>query len=167
MVLFGDMYHRPEAIQCRANATIIVAQRAISTLEKVKDMTHWLIAIAVAAGCDAYEAAINKANNENIPMMVMLGAKWCEPCQRMKKNELPKVKSLGKFAFAYIDVDEHEKLARQLAGEGAGLPQILTFWKTKDGWVRSRLNGFHNAKQLEQVFDAWLKQWQAAKEEME
>jgi len=118
---------------------------------------HWLLVLALATACPEYRAAYKKADANDTLLVVMLSADWCEACQRMKKNEIPKVQDLiDKVGYAYIDVDEHEKLARELAGEGGGLPQVIAFWKVKGGWVRGRLTGFQNAKQLREAFESWV-----------
>ena len=120
-------------------------------------MTHWLLAMAVATSCQAYRDAYKKADETGVPLVVMLSATWCEACQKMKKNEIPKVQDLlDKVGYAYVDVDEHKKLATELAGDGDGLPQVVSFWKTEDGWVRARLTGFQNAKQLRKALESWI-----------
>jgi len=128
-------------------------------------MAHWLIVLALTTSCVDYQDAYAQAVSQNVPLVVLLGADWCVPCQKMKKYELPQVQELlDRVAFAYIDVDKHAKLARELAGEGGGLPQTIAFWKNEKGWVRSRLVGYQNAAQLTTAITSWIAESQKERE---
>ncbi len=43
----------------------------------------------------SYEAAYAKANKENKPLMILVGAEWCAPCKTMKSTTIAKMKESG------------------------------------------------------------------------
>lgn len=60
----------------------------------------------------AYAAAYAR-HQAGEAMIVVLTAKWCGPCQRVKR-QVPRLERLG--AVALLDVDEEPDLARQQLG---------------------------------------------------
>jgi thioredoxin-like negative regulator of GroEL len=125
--------------------------------------------MALVGGSNEYAATYKQATRHGKPLVVFLGAEWCEPCQAMKKKVIPEVEKAGlldKVAYLYLDVDNNEKLARSLAVQG-GVPQIVAYWQTKDGWVRKGVTGFQNAKQVKELVQGWVDSCDKAKAEME
>jgi thioredoxin-like negative regulator of GroEL len=69
----------------------------------------------------------------------------------MKRTTLPQVARAGglqRIELAYVNVDEHQKLAAKLV-QGKSIPQLIRFDQTPDGWKRSYLIG---AKSPQQVY---------------
>jgi len=120
---------------------------------------HWLLALAMTASCEAYTQGLKRADDGGVPLVVLIGADWCHACKVMDKRIQTEIDKdlLAAIAYAYIDLDEHPRLARGLSGEGA-LPQLIAFWKTDDGWKRSIVRGSRSVKALEKVLYGWIKQ---------
>lgn len=108
----------------------------------------------VAAEDDSYAKAHSQAEKGK-PMVILVSADWCSPCQEMKKNVIPQVKRSGllkKVAFAIVNVDRQRSLARKLIGGGA-IPQLIMYRKTTHGWKRRKLIGGQTAKAVEKFID--------------
>ena len=92
------------------------------------------------------------------PLLVMVGADWCGPCQNMLHKILPRVREHGifrKIAFAHVNVDQEKELATQLTGGGA-VPQLVLFRKSKDGWKRRIMIGYHSVEDVEKFINEGL-----------
>jgi thioredoxin-like negative regulator of GroEL len=92
------------------------------------------------------------------PLVVMVGADWCGPCQNMRRSILPRVREHGlfrKIAFAHVNVDREKELANQLTGGGA-VPQLVMYRKTKDGWLRRKMIGSHSVEEVEKFINEGL-----------
>jgi thioredoxin-like negative regulator of GroEL len=92
------------------------------------------------------------------PLLVMVGADWCGPCQNMRRTILPRVREHGifrKIAFAHVNVDQEKELASQLTGGGA-VPQLVMFRKAKDGWRRRIMIGYHSVEEVEKFINEGL-----------
>jgi len=120
-----------------------------------------LLSAADAAPDDVatYEAAHRATLESGKPMVVMVGADWCGPCQTMKKTILPRVREHGllrKVAFALVNQDRESKLARELTG-GGPIPQLVMFRKTADGgWRRRKLVGAQSVEAVEEFIKEGL-----------
>ncbi len=133
----------------------------------------WLgLAMAVPASnpaqaSETYAKAYHLANKTGRPMVVLVGADWCGPCQRMKREVLPQVRRgglLGRVAFAMVNVDREPKLGRSLR-RGGPIPQLLMFRRTPKGWRLSRLTGGQSVPKVEEFIDHGLQRDAAAKAE--
>ena len=103
-----------------------------------------------------YVDAYHKAAKTGKPILVLVCATWCGPCQTMKASVLPEVRRrgvLGDFEFALVDVDQERKLVEQLGGLGP-IPQLICFRKGKSQWFRSELIGCQETAQVEQFLRA-------------
>ena len=92
------------------------------------------------------------------PLVVMVGADWCGPCQNMRRSILPRVREHGlfrKIAFAHVNVDRDRELAAQLTGGGA-VPQLVMYRKTKDCWSRRKMIGSHSVEEVEKFINEGL-----------
>jgi thioredoxin-like negative regulator of GroEL len=92
------------------------------------------------------------------PLVVMVGADWCGPCQNMRRTILPRVREHGLFrkvAFAHVNVDKEKELAKELTGGGA-VPQLVMYRKTKDGWSRRKMIGSHSVEEVEKFINEGL-----------
>jgi len=98
-----------------------------------------------------YRSAFKNAQAGEKPLLVLVTADWCPPCQLMKKTTIPnliKKEAFKEFHYATVDLDKEEKLARQLIGE-RGVPQLIMFEKQGDQWVRRFLSGYQSIDQVE------------------
>jgi thioredoxin-like negative regulator of GroEL len=109
---------------------------------------------------ETYVAAHRVTVETGKPLVVMVGADWCGPCQNMRRTILPRVRKDGLFrkvAFAHVNVDRDRELAKELTGGGA-VPQLVMFRKTKDGWVRKIMIGSHTVEEVEEFINEGLAQ---------
>ncbi len=107
---------------------------------------------------ETYEAAYKTIVKSGQPMVVMIGADWCGPCQAMRRHILPELRKrrcFGKIAFARVDVDQEAALAKRLTG-GGPVPQLIMFRKTKNGWVRRKLIGKQSVEVVEKFVEQGL-----------
>ena len=114
-------------------------------------LTLILQTAVLAAGDHSYTDARNKTTETGKPMIVLVSAQWCGPCQQMKKTVLPEIEKRGLFdrvTFAVVNVDRERTLARKLIGKGA-VPQLFMFRKTSTGWKRKKLVGGHTVDSVE------------------
>jgi len=94
-----------------------------------------------------YRTAYENAQAGNRPLLVLVTADWCPPCQRMKNSTLPELMSRDAFAdfhFATVDYDRENDLAKQLIGD-RGVPQLLMFEKYEGKWIRRHITGYKTA----------------------
>ena len=98
-----------------------------------------------------YKTAYGNAQNGDKPLLVLVTAKWCPPCQVMKSTTIPTLmakQAFKEFHYATVDLDAEEKLARQLIGN-RGVPQIILYEKHNDKWVRRYLRGIQTPETVE------------------
>jgi thiol:disulfide interchange protein len=98
-----------------------------------------------------YFTAYKNAQSGNKPMLVLVTAEWCPPCQVMKATTIPQLmqrNAFSQFNYATVDLDEEERLARQLIGD-RGVPQLIMFEKQNGEWVRRYLRGIQTAETVE------------------
>jgi thioredoxin-like negative regulator of GroEL len=98
-----------------------------------------------------YTKAYQKAQSGDKPLLVMVTAKWCPPCQLMKQNTMPELfnkDAFRDFHFATVDYDAETKIADQLIGD-RGLPQMIMFEKSNGKWLRRYLKGIQTAQAVE------------------
>ena len=97
-----------------------------------------------------YEAAFAKANDENKPLMVVVGARWCAACQILKKETVQPMKEAGalkKVVVTFVDKDDRPELAEKLM-KGETLPQIVVYSKKTGAWKRYSLTGLQSKKRM-------------------
>ena len=124
-----------------------------------------LHASVLATGDDDYARAHREAEAGK-PLVVMVSAEWCGPCQQMKKTVIPQVRKQGllkKVAFAIVNVDRERKLAQKLIGNGS-VPQLILFRRTSNGWTRNRLVGGQNLDTVEKFISRGIAQEDSDKE---
>ena len=98
-----------------------------------------------------YRTAYHRAKEGEKPLLVLVTAEWCPPCQMMKKTTFPKLmekKAFANFNFSKVDLDKEEALGRQLMGN-QGIPQLIMFEKQGDQWVRRNLVGIQTPEAIE------------------
>ena len=98
-----------------------------------------------------YRTAYTKAQAGDKPLLVLITATWCPPCQLMKQTTIPQLmekKSFKGFHYSTVDLDKEELLARELIGE-RGVPQLIMFEKQDGKWVRRYLRGAQSVVTVE------------------
>lgn len=98
-----------------------------------------------------YKTAYERAQAGDKPLLVLITAEWCPPCQVMKSTTIPKLmeKSAFKdFHYTAVDLDKESKLAQQLIGD-RGVPQLIMYEKRDGKWVRRYLRGYKTAPVVE------------------
>jgi thiol:disulfide interchange protein len=74
-----------------------------------------------------YEETLKAAKAANKPVVLVLSASWCPPCQMNKKNVYPsaEVKAFhDKFVWAYLDTDEEKNSKAAQTFKVEGIPHI-------------------------------------------
>lgn len=98
-----------------------------------------------------YKTAYEKAQAGDRPLLVLVTAEWCPPCQRMKSTTIPELLNRKAFEgvhYATVDYDRDAELAKQLIGD-RGVPQLLMFEKQDGKWVRRYMTGYKTADVVE------------------
>lgn len=120
-----------------------------------------LLLTAVLAGASGqavqtqtYTAAYRKAQSEDKPLVVVVGATWCPACQNLKNQTLAPLQASGELdevSVAVVDQDAEPALADQLK-RGRTIPQVIVFSKDSDGeWRREQLTGFQSTGTLRNI----------------
>jgi thioredoxin-like negative regulator of GroEL len=94
-----------------------------------------------------YRDAYSEAQDSKRPLMIVIGADWCQACKELKDTTIPQMQKVGKLdavVLTYIDLDQEPELARQLLN-GPSIPQVILFSKTDSGWNRKQLTGRQSA----------------------
>lgn len=119
---------------------------------EVEPLQH--VKTAKASQPKTYKEAYHDAQNGDKPLLVLVTADWCPPCQQMKRTTIPQLMqkdAFKDFHYATVDFDQETSLARQLIGD-RGLPQIIMFEQQDGQWVRRYLKGIQNLKTVEAFF---------------
>src|SRR5574340_192897 len=101
----------------------------------------------------SYAEAHRTITETGKPMVIMVSAPWCAPCQEMKKNVLPQCLRRGLFrrvTFCIVDAEREDRLAEKLT-DGGPVPQLIMYRKTPRGWLRRALIGGQDLKEVERV----------------
>ena len=94
-----------------------------------------------------YTTAFERAQAGDKPLLVLVTATWCPPCQVMKNTTIPQLMQKQAFKdchWAAVDFDLEHDIAMQLT-EGKGVPQLIMFEKRDGKWVRRRIAGYKDA----------------------
>jgi thiol:disulfide interchange protein len=94
-----------------------------------------------------YRDAYSEAQDSKRPLMIVIGADWCQACKELKDSTIPQMQKVGKLdgvVLTYVDLDQDPDLARQLLN-GPSIPQVILFSKTNSGWNRKQLTGRQSA----------------------
>ena len=120
-----------------------------------------IVLIAAASSVNEpidYKTAYHRAMKGDKPLLVLVTADWCSPCQVMKRTTIPTMLSQNKFKdfhFATVDVDKQTKIARQLV-KSRGVPQLIIFEKKKGVWMTRNLPGVQSVASVESFLDKSL-----------
>jgi thioredoxin-like negative regulator of GroEL len=110
-----------------------------------------------------FRAASEAASADQSLVLLIFGAEWCEPCQRLKTDILASAefRQQGEpLHVVEIDVDANQKMARDFTV--GTIPTLVLL--TADGKITSRHTGFVNTKEMTDFLDngrrrADLGQW--------
>lgn len=116
----------------------------------------FVFAAGVSVSCFAqkptdYRTAYQAAQNGEKPLLVLVTAEWCPPCKVMKTTTIPELmqkQAFKNFHYSTVDLDQDEKLARQLIGS-RGVPQLIMYERKNDKWVRRYLRGIQTPETVE------------------
>lgn len=103
-----------------------------------------------------YKTAYHRAKEGDKPLLVLVTAQWCGPCQVLKSKAFPELKTKGTFEpfhFAVIDYDAEPALAQNLIGD-RGIPQFILFEKREEQWSRRYLVGAQTVAEVEEFLVA-------------
>ncbi|MBX3416530.1 MAG: thioredoxin family protein [Pirellulaceae bacterium] len=98
-----------------------------------------------------YTTAYNRCQSGDKPMLVLVTATWCPPCQKLKSSVLPSLltsESLSELNFAMVDYDKEPSVAQQLIGD-RGVPQLIYFQKVENRWVQRYITGYQTLEAIE------------------
>jgi len=99
----------------------------------------------------SYREAYQDAQAGDKPLLVLVTATWCPPCQVMKQTTIPELlrkDTFKDFHYATVDLDEEKELGQQLIGS-RGLPQLIMFEQEDGKWVRRYLRGIQTVETVE------------------
>jgi thioredoxin-like negative regulator of GroEL len=119
----------------------------------VSTLVSALLQVSVlTTGANNYDQAYRTTNETGRPLVVLVGADWCQGCQVMKQSVIPQLErrgSLSSVAFATVNTDQQEKLAHSLM-RGGSIPQLIMYVKTDDGgWQRKQMVGAKSVQEVE------------------
>ncbi len=120
-------------------------------------MVHMVVALLLAVTGSSsklsYEDAFAKAQQEDKPLLILVGARWCASCQVMKRDTIEPMKESGELkdvVVTYLDKDERPELAEQLM-KGQTLPQIVMFSKESGKWKKFSLTGMQSRTRMAEL----------------
>jgi len=124
----------------------------------VFQLTSLLLLAVLTAGQPerpVYEAAYKKAQEENKPLLIVVGADWCAACKTLKAQTIDPMQSSGKLQdviVTIVDKDLRPELAQQLM-QGNSLPQLVVFAKCDEGWKKFSLSGLQSERRVQELLD--------------
>ncbi len=101
----------------------------------------------------SYEDALDQAQKESKPILIIVGAKWCAACEVMKRETVEPMKAAGELSdvvLAFVDKDQRPELAQQLM-KGETLPQTILFTKENDQWRRLSVTGLQSKSRIQEL----------------
>ncbi|MGI9516942.1 MAG: thioredoxin family protein [Pirellulaceae bacterium] len=121
----------------------------------ILSITSTASAIDTFAETVDYETAYHRAQTDQKPLLVLVTAEWCQPCQKMKETTIAEMlgnEALQDVHFATVDVDNDEQDAKNLIGDGA-VPQLILFERDGSQWQWRRVEGYQTVAQVEAFLD--------------
>ena len=125
--------------------------RSLCTLLAVFSITLITASTTFAQTPVDYATAFGRAQAGDKPLVVLVTATWCPPCQVMKKTTIPQLmqkKAFKNCHWATVDFDLENDIAMQLT-EGKGVTQLIMFEKRDGKWTRRRIAGYKDANTVE------------------
>lgn len=93
---------------------------------------------------ESYDAAYQQAFTNKKPLLVMLTATWCGPCQKYKSEVLEpmdKANEFDGFVFVKLDYDQNKDVSERIMAQTGNrrLPQLVTYVFDGEKWKRDQL----------------------------
>ncbi len=114
-------------------------------------MIRSLLAVMVLAAFtpsgihSTYESAKADSDISKKPLIVVVGASWCSPCNKMKKEIHANASS---FTYAnLVIVDYKSKWGRELY-TGSSVPAIVKFKWNGSKWIKTIRTGYQSQRSL-------------------
>lgn len=83
-------------------------------------------AFTIPAAAEDYATARAAHRRDGRPLVVLVGADWCAPCQVVKRESLAGLKRLGHFS--YVDADkEPRQMAAVCGSRSPPIPQVVVY----------------------------------------
>lgn len=98
-----------------------------------------------------YATAYRRAQSGTKPLLVLVTAEWCAPCQMLKRTTLHEMLAqhgFKEFHFAMVDVDREPEIAAKLT-ENRPVPQFIVFERSGNTWNRRYSIGYHSRDDLQ------------------
>ena len=99
---------------------------------------------------------LNNAINLEKPILIIFSAKWCIPCELMKKNTIePMIKSgeLDSVTLIHIDVDKEKDFTKKYIGENFTIPKTILFFQEDEKWFKIQLTGLLSREKILEVLE--------------
>jgi thioredoxin-related protein len=90
------------------------------------------------------------------PILTVFSAKWCTPCQQMKKAVIEPMSGSGELKdvyLVYVDVDKEKEFTERHIGKNFIIPKILLFFRENGKWLKYELTGYQTKEKILQVID--------------
>jgi len=114
---------------------------------------------ALGADPQDFDQAYQQSLTTGRPLVVLVGARWCPACQRMKNSILPQVAKAGglnQVVFTYVDFDHQRQLVSRLTRE-ARIPQLIRLDRAPSaGWSSKLLVGARSPRDVYEFINAGL-----------
>lgn len=104
-------------------------------------------------GTQPYREAVQTATRENKPIMAIVTATWCLPCQAMKHETIePMLRSgeLSSVVVTYVDFDRDRADAQRLM-TGSTVPQIVVLSKASGSWKKFTVVGKQSRLRIQEL----------------
>lgn len=118
-----------------------------------------LAILGVVALCDepsqSYETAYGQSQLDNKPLLVVVGAQWCEACHELESTTIREMSESGQLAavnMATVDYDADPALTKRLVRDNR-LPQLIIFSQSRSSgrWIRSQLIGMQEQEPIRKL----------------
>lgn len=114
---------------------------------------RWIVVLAAVllfasvASAGDYEDAVRRAQQEDKPLVVVVCADWCGPCQRLKLEVIEPMKRERDIVVAVVNYDQNNKLARYVMAGTTSLPYVAAY-KFKGKWMKAYASGYQSRRQI-------------------
>lgn len=108
---------------------------------------------AIKSKVVSYTEAYNESIKKDQPLMVIMTASWCGPCQVLKNKVIPSMfmkDKLNDVSVAFIDIDGEAELATKMRSSSS-VPEIILFKKRAGKWSRKQVFGLQSEESLEKL----------------
>ena len=98
---------------------------------------------------EGYQEAYAASQADGKPLVVVISASWCGPCQKLHKDILRDPSSTSGVHLVFVDYQSD--VAKRIKTTGS-VPEIIKYKHTKDGWVKEVKVGYQNLTLLKKWF---------------